>query len=262
VRWVVVSGAVADRVCGRLGTVIRRRRGSLPRWAGRRSGSSPGSGSRGHGRPYIGCTLSDVTRLWTGLALALGAFALAGCGGNAATPAQAQPEARCAGAKLAGWRRLADRIDAAVYCPTWLPDPLDGAIGSRWNNIDSVSKDRSYLESWVWQETGLGVGGGELHVNLRGYPGRTAVPTCRNADTEQQVPCFSDTRGTKRFGLISATLYTVGRDADQWHVSYGWRYGGAFYTLSEHVAPPLNYAKVVRNLDRMMRSLDRVEPST
>src|SRR3954471_1967345 len=106
---------------------------------------------------------------------------------------------------LAGWQRLADRIHAPVYCPGWLPDPLDGNIGGRWNNIDSVSRDRSYLIGFVWQE----VGSGELHVNLRGYPGLTAIPTCRRAPEDnapaRQVPCFADPRGGKRIGSIRAT---------------------------------------------------------
>lgn len=202
-----------------------------------------------------------MTRFWTGGAAVVAALALTGCGGSPEPAAKAAPgTARCGGAKLASWQRLANRIDAVVYCPGWMPDPLDGVIGSRWNNIDSVSKDRSYLESWVWQETGAGAAGGELHVNLRAYPGRVRVPRCRDADTEANVPCFADPRGTKRFGSISATLYTSNRDADQWHVAYGWRAGGGFYTLSEHVAPPLTYAKVVRYLNRMMSSLQVVRP--
>ena len=40
--------------------------------------------------------------------------------------------------QLGGWQRLANRIDAPVYCPSWLPDPLVPQIGNRWNNIDSV----------------------------------------------------------------------------------------------------------------------------
>ncbi len=200
-----------------------------------------------------------MTRLGTGIALALTAAVLAGCGGGAAaTPTAGAP--RCSAKVRAGWQQLANRIHAPVYCPGWLPDPLTGVIGSRDNNINAVSKDRSYLESWVWQETGAGAAGGELHVNLRGYPGRATVPRCRNADNGQAIPCFADARGTKRFGSIVATLYTVNQDADQWHVAYGWRYRGSFYTLSEHVAPPLDYAKVVRYLDREVRSLELIEP--
>ena len=52
----------------------------------------------------------------------------------------------------------------------------------------------------------------------------------------------------------------MNQDADQWHVLYAWRTGGSLYTLSEHVAPPLDYTKVVRNLDRMLRNLVLVRP--
>jgi hypothetical protein len=204
-----------------------------------------------------------VTRLWTGIALATAAVALSGCGGkaSAAKPEAKTPKPACSAAARAGWQKLANRIHAAVFCPSWLPYPLTGVIGSRDNNIDSVDKDRSYLMSWVWQETGLGAGGGELHVNLRAYPGVTKIPSCRNADTGGQIPCFADARGTKRFGSIVATLYTVSQDADQWHIAYVWRYRGNLYTLSEHLAPPLNYAHVLRYLNREMRSLELINPT-
>lgn len=200
-----------------------------------------------------------MTRLWTGIALVAAAVALSGCGGKAEAAKPAAPH--CSGAARAGWQKLADRIHAPVFCPAWLPDPLTGVIGSRDNNIGSVDKDRSYLMSWVWQETGAGAAGGELHVNLRGYPGVTKIPTCRNADTGGKVPCFADARGTRRVGPIVATLYSVNQDADQWHIAYAWRHGGSLYTLSEHLAPPLTYRHVVRYLDRELRSLELINPA-
>jgi len=208
-----------------------------------------------------------VRRLWA-IGLVAAAPAASGCSGDRAMEPAARAAARpaCRPAALAGWRRLARRIDAPVYCPAWLPDPLDGVIGSRWNNIDAVSPDRSYLESWVWQETGPGAAGGELHVNLRGYPGVTKIPTCEDTQTvngvvrHPKLPCFADPHGQRRAGSIVATVYTVNQGADQWHVLYAWRRGGTLYTISEHVAPPLDYAKVVRNLDRMLRSLVLVKP--
>src|SRR2546423_6011602 len=200
-------------------------------------------------------------------ALLLVAVACAGCASSAARPKAAAPaKPTCTPAQLAGWKKLARRIHAPVYCPAWLPDPLDGVIGSRWNNIDAVSPDRSYLESWVWQETGPGAAGGELHVNLRGYPGVAKIPTCEDTQTvngvvrHPKLPCFADSNGRRRAGPILATVYTVNQGADQWHVLYAWRRDGSLYTLSEHVAPPLDYTKVVRNLDRMLRSLVLVKP--
>jgi hypothetical protein len=195
-------------------------------------------------------------------ALALAAFALAGCGGGSDS-VNAAAKLRCPAKALAGWQRLADRIRAPVFCPAWTPDPLDGVIGSQWNNIKEVSRDRSYLMSWVWQETGPGAAGGEKHVNLRGYPGRTRIPKCVDADSKQRnlVPCFSDPAGTVRAGGLNATVFNVNQDADQWHVLYAWRYRGSLYTVSEHVAPPFGYRKVRQNLDRMLRNLVVVRPA-
>jgi hypothetical protein len=195
------------------------------------------------------------------------ALALAGCGQSGSMPRRgAAPGAatlRCPANALAGWQKLANRIGAPVYCPTWMPDPLDGVIGSRWNNIDAVDRDRSYLMSWVWQETGPGAAGGELHVNLRGYPGRTRVPRCVNADSKDRelIPCFSDPAGKVRFAGMTATVYSVNQDADQWHILYAWRHEGSLYTVSEHVAPPLTYRKVRRYLDRILRRLVLVQPT-
>jgi hypothetical protein len=169
--------------------------------------------------------------------------------------------ATCPKAWAAGWQKLANRIHAPVYCPSWLPDPLTGQIGGRWNNINAVSKDRSYLIGFVWQEIGQ-----EIHINLRGYPGVTKVPTCRSIELVggkkhvTQVPCFADSRGQKTIAGFRVTMYTVNQDADQWHVLYAWKHEGSLYTLSQHVAPPLTFPKVVQNLNRELAGLQLIEP--
>jgi hypothetical protein len=201
--------------------------------------------------------------LATGLVLGACAVLAAGCGDNAKRAAAAPVVSRAAVcAHPAGWQKLADRIGTAVYCPGWLPDPLIGKIGGRWNNINSVSKDRSYLESFVWQETGGGAAGGELHVNLRAYPGVTKIPTCRTGGADSRnVPCFDEPRGTVTAGGITARLYTVNQDADAWHALLLWRRHGTMYTLSEHVAPPLTFNKVVQYLKRELGSLRLIKPA-
>ena len=55
-------------------------------------------------------------------------------------------------------------------------------------------------------------------------------------------------------------MYTVNHGADSWHVLFAWRRGGSLYTLSEHVAPPLSFSKVVANLKRMLDGLVLVRP--
>jgi hypothetical protein len=179
-----------------------------------------------------------------------------GCaGGDTTEPASSASSAppRCPAAWRAGWQRLANRIDAPVYCPSWLPDPLTGEIDGRWNNIHSVSADDSYLLGFAWYE----VPSGEIHVNLRGYPGRLGIPRCAG-----NLPCFSDRGPSKRLGNTRVNVYTANRGADRWHVLYAWKHRGSLYTLSEHVAAPLSYRQVVRNLDRMFRGLELVAPTT
>lgn len=189
-------------------------------------------------------------------------LALVACGGDGEEQAEARPAPpTCPAAWRAGWQKLADRIDTPVFCPSWMPSPLDADMSGEWENGVSVGRDGSYLVSFLWHEHG-----NDVHVNFRGYPGREAIPRCEEGrtvagrTTRRLVPCFSDRQGTRRAGRIRATVYRVNRDADQWHVLYAWRHRGSLYTLSEHVAPPYGYAKTIRNLERMLRSLALVPP--
>ncbi len=193
-----------------------------------------------------------------------------GCGSSPEPNASAATKpAGCPAQWLPGWQALANRIHAPVYCPTWLPAPLTGQItghvsyGGAGGYAVSVAKDRSYLASLAWAEPQSG----EVHVNLRGYPGRTRVPMCVQEDfnkgkiVRSPIPCFSDERGSVTEHGITATVYTVNQDADLWHVLYAWRYHGGLYTVSQHVALPLTYTKVVADLHRILGSLVVVDAS-
>jgi hypothetical protein len=48
---------------------------------------------------------------------------------------------------------------------------------------------------------------------------------------------------------------------DAWHAVLLWRKGGTLYTLSEHVAPPLTFNKVVSYLKRELASLVVIKPA-
>jgi hypothetical protein len=208
----------------------------------------------------------------------IGALALAlvagGCGSSGtqttttAAAAAAQTTATvCPAAWKPGWQKLADEIHAPVYCPSWMPDPLDGRIGGSYANGRFVNPSRAYLVSFAWFEPSA-AGVQEVHVNFRGYPGKAAIPICEDTLTvngktvHPKMPCFSDAKGTKRFGPITATVYTANQGADQWHVLYAWHRGGSLYTVSEHVAPPYTFKQVVANLDRVVRGLALLAPSS
>jgi hypothetical protein len=192
----------------------------------------------------------------------ISAFLATGCSGGAKKAEAAAQSVKAVCRDQGAWRKLANRIHAPVYCPGWLPDPLSGKLGAVDNNIHSVSPDRSYLESWVWQETGGGAAGGELHVNLRAYPGRTKIPTCRTGGADSRnVPCFASPDGRISANGISSPVYTVNQDADAWHYALVWHAAGTLYTLSEHVAPPLTGDHVRRYLKRELASLVLIKPA-
>jgi len=181
---------------------------------------------------------------------------LTACGSSAQPAAHASSTApTCPAAWHAGWKKLARQIDAPVYCPGWMPNPLDGQIGGTWNGLREVDKHGGFLVSFIDQENGT-----EVHVNFHRWPG-SRMPHCRSDTSNRQIPCYSDPAGSVKLPGIHATLYTVSRDADQWHLSYLWRANGATYVVSEHVAPPYSFEQVKRNVKRLLRSLVLVPPS-
>jgi hypothetical protein len=201
--------------------------------------------------------LSASAALVAGLALLA-----AGCGGSSNEAATTAAGAKPACAHPAGWHALANRIGADVYCPGWLPDPLTSQIGGPSNNIDSVSKDKSYLESFIWQDTDTPNISGELHMILRGYPGRTAIPKCLGGINDKTwIPCFAGPHGHVASNGIKATVFTVNQDADAWHLLLAWHHRGGLYTLSEHLAPPLNFKRVMAYLKHELDSLVLIAPS-
>jgi hypothetical protein len=190
------------------------------------------------------------------VALALAAL-VPGASARTAAPA-------CPAAWKTGWQHLANTIKAPVYCPTWMPNPLDAQIHGDYQDIYSIGKDRSYLVSFL--EHG-DAGSGDVHVNFRGYPGRTAIPTCTTTIPQGsktirgKTPCFSDAYAKAHAPGITATAYHTNQDADQWHILLAWRYRHSLYTISEHVIVPYDSStRVLANLKHLLNSLVLVRP--
>jgi hypothetical protein len=179
---------------------------------------------------------------------------------SAASAAGATTRSPCPQAWVKGWQALANKVDAPVYCPAWMPNPLDAQIKGQYIDIYSVDKDRSYLVSFL--EHG-DEGSGDVHVNFRGYPGRTTVPSCPGPVKKgSTIPCFSDPVAHLRSNGIAATVYQVNQGADQWHILLAWHYKGTLYTVSEHVIPPYRFSTQVRkNLAKLLSSLVLVRPA-
>ncbi|HKB93647.1 MAG TPA: hypothetical protein VKC62_05385 [Gaiellaceae bacterium] len=185
------------------------------------------------------------------VALALGGIAQGAAGAR---------KASCPGAWAKGWQVLANKVQAPVYCPTWMPNPLDAKIGGDYQDAYGIGKDRSYLVSFL--EHG-DLGSGDVHVNFRGFPGRTVIPRCPAPVGHGTVPCFSDPGGHVRANRIRATVYRVNQGEDQWHILLAWRYKGTLYTVSQHVINPYDSAtKVLQNMERVLKGLVLVKPAT
>jgi hypothetical protein len=186
----------------------------------------------------------------TALALVVLAPAATSAAGKDGCPAQWR----------AGWQKLANKIQAPVYCPTWMPNPLDAKIGGDYTDIYSIGKDHSYLVSFL--EHG-DLGSGDVHVNFRGYPASTKIPRCPGpVRASQTIPCFGDPVAHMRAHGIDATVYQVNQGADQWHILLAWHYRGSLYAVSEHVIPPYRFStQVKRNLTLLLKSLVLVKPS-
>ncbi|MES1247382.1 MAG: hypothetical protein ABUS54_06895 [Actinomycetota bacterium] len=180
---------------------------------------------------------------------------------TAASAAGGATKTTCPAAWVSGWQALANKIDAPVYCPTWMPNPLDAQIKGQYIDIYSIGKDRSYLVSFL--EHG-DEGSGDVHVNFRGYPGRTAIPKCPGPVAKSKpIPCFSEPVAHMTGSGIRATVYQVNQGADQWHILLAWHLGKSLYTVSEHVIPPYQFStQVKRNLQKLLNSLVLVRPGT
>jgi hypothetical protein len=182
--------------------------------------------------------------------------------GLAATRTAAKQASACPASWRAGWQQLADRIGAPVYCPSWMPNPLDAQIKGQWEDGYAITRAHSYFLSFLSHDQG------DVHVIFRGYPGHTTIPTCATVTLNGsktlrgKTPCFADPNGTVTVGPIRATLYTVNQDADEWHLLYAWRHQGSLYTVSEHVIKPFTYVQVKRNLIHILRSIVLLRPAS
>ncbi len=199
------------------------------------------------------------------VAAVLGACALlvAGCGGsNAAAPTVKAPVKKATCQYRAQWQALANRVGAPVYCPGWLPDPLTSQLTGQWNSMNRVDPDKAYTESFIWQDTDTPGISGVLHAIFRGWPNRTKIPTCLGGiKGTTPVPCYGGPKGTYTANGITARFYTVNQDFDQWHIALLWHHQGSLYTISEHLAVPLDYAHVLIYLKRELRNLVLVQPT-
>ena len=124
VRYVLVTGAVADRVLAARDRYPREARFYDQLRAAQRVYQSAGARAPGPGSPSTAC---ENDAAFSFLLAALGARRLRRDGGTRRSKGEvAATAAKRARRRGRSWQKLANRIDAPVYCPGWMPDPLDG----------------------------------------------------------------------------------------------------------------------------------------
>ena len=112
-----------------------------------------------------------------------------------------------------------------VWCPGWMPSPIDAIIHGQWNTA-RVAQHQWQL-GYAWLEEGQLV-----HVVFEGYPPGTFPPNCEG------VPCHSG------------------------HIAAVFKSGADVYVVSIHVASPVSTKAIAkRDLRHIISSSSVLKPS-
>jgi hypothetical protein len=185
------------------------------------------------------------------LLLALVVVGAAACGSSKeASGSKPKPNA-CPRAWAASWQMWTNRVGMKLYCPGWLPSPIDGVIHGQWNT--ARVPDRQWQLGYAWLENGELV-----HVVFEGYPPGTFPPTCEGE------PCFSGAETkTEHIAGHDVTWYDRNLASHTGHVAAIFRSFGNVYVISIHVASPVTTTDVAKaDLRHIIRSLALLTPKT
>jgi hypothetical protein len=183
------------------------------------------------------------------LLLAVAAVGAAACGSSGGAEGSKPRPNTCPKTWSASWHTWADRVGMTIYCPGWLPSPIDGVIHGQWNT--ARVPDRQWQLGYAWLEQGELV-----HVVFEGYPPGTFPPTCEGE------PCFAGREpGTERVGGQTVTWYDHDLASHTGHVAAVFRALGNVYVISIHVASPVSTPQAAKSdLRHIIRSLAPVKP--
>ena len=104
----------------------------------------------------------------------------------------------------------------------------------------------------------------ETHVVLAAYPsGRP--PRCEDLSTGVYGPCWKVPSGRRQVAGFDVTVYECGHGHESQHLVYAWTEDGVLYSVSNHIDrrpnSAITRAVAERNLNRILRGLNRIEPS-
>ncbi len=184
------------------------------------------------------------------LALAV-ALTLVSCtSGNSSAPSATAPTARvCPHAWAAGWTAWAGRVGATVYCPTWLPSPIDGRIGGQWSTESSPG--RHWQLGFVWRDEDFS---GLVHVVFEGAPEADWPLRCGGP------LCFAGRTGSTDVHGLHVVWYDHDLGSSSGHVAAVFHAGGQVYIVSMHVFGDVGRAQTQAMVRRIVAGLVRVQP--
>jgi hypothetical protein len=177
---------------------------------------------------------------------------VAACGsGSSNSGSQVSVKAGCSNTWAAGWQRWTDKVGMPVWCPGWMPSPIDAIIHGQWNTAEV--EQHQWQLGYAWLEQGQLV-----HVIFEGYPKGTFPPTC-----EGGVPCF---------GGEEAKSETIARHVVHWydrnhashsgHIAAVFASGGDTYVVSIHVVTPISTKAIAkRDLRHIIQSSSLLKPA-
>lgn len=185
------------------------------------------------------------------LLLTAAAVTLAACGSGSATSGSGSGQAPgCSATWKAGWQRWTDKVRMPVWCPGWMPAPIDAIIHGQWNTAEV--EHHQWQLGYAWLEQGQ-----LIHVIFEGYPPSTFPPTC-----EGNVPCFGGEEATAtRIAGHTVHWYDHNHASHTGHVAAVFQSNGNTYVVSIHVVSPISTKAIAkRDLTHIISSSSLLRP--
>ena len=145
-------------------------------------------------------------------------------GGSAGSPAAAA--ASCPKQWAADWQDWADKVGMTVWCPTWLPSPIDGRIGPQNEYNTARSPGRHWQLGYVWRDEDFS---GLVHVVFEGMPESMWPPRCAG------MMCFAGPAGSSTVAGHKVRWYDHNMGSSSGHVAAVFHDDGNAYIVSMHV---------------------------
>jgi hypothetical protein len=175
----------------------------------------------------------------------------AGCGsGSSGSGSKPTAVSGCAKTWKAGWQKWTDRVGMPVWCPGWMPSPIDAIIHGQWNT--ARVEQHQWQLGYAWLEEGQLV-----HVVFEGYPPGTFPPNCEG------VPCFGgEEPGTEKIAGHVVRWYDHNHASHSGHIAAVFKSGPNTDVVSIHVASPVSTKAIAkRDLGHIISSSSLLKPS-